>query len=91
MSQPMNKEIMCSMMYRDCSVCIDEAVTPTDLISLEMEYFDVIFEMNWLSKNGVTIHCLDNCIIFKNSEQKEVRLEGKGVITLPYFVSMDRA
>ena len=33
-------------------------------------------------------HCLDKCIIIKNSEQKEVRLEGKGVVTPPYFMSM---
>ena len=41
-----------------------------------------------MSTNGVTIHCLDKCKIIKNSEQKEVRLEREGVVTLPYFVSM---
>ena len=87
-SQPMTKGTVCSTVYRDCSVCIDETVIPTDLIPLEMQHFDVIFGMNWLSKNGATIHCLDKCVIIKNSEQKEVRLEGKGVVTPPYFVSM---
>ncbi|GFY99658.1 hypothetical protein Acr_13g0010580 [Actinidia rufa] len=55
-SQPMTKGTMCSMVYRDCSVCIDETVIPTDLIPLEMEHFDVIFGMDWLSRNGATIH-----------------------------------
>ncbi|GFY88930.1 hypothetical protein Acr_06g0008700 [Actinidia rufa] len=40
-SQPMTKGTVCSMVYRDCSACIDETVIPTDLIPLEMEYFDV--------------------------------------------------
>ncbi|XP_057469656.1 uncharacterized protein LOC130758731 [Actinidia eriantha] len=87
-SQPMNKGTVCSMVYRDCSVCIDETVISTDLIPLKMEYFDVIFGMDWLSRNGATIHCLEKCIILKNSEQKEVRLEGERVVTPPYFVSM---
>ncbi|XP_057459270.1 uncharacterized protein LOC130749931, partial [Actinidia eriantha] len=87
-SQPMSEGIVCSTIYRDCSVCIAETVIPTDLIPLEMGHFDVIFGMDWLSKNGVTIHCLDKCISFTNAEQKEVRLEGERVITPPYFVSM---
>ncbi|GFY81487.1 hypothetical protein Acr_01g0012960 [Actinidia rufa] len=30
-SQPMNKGIVCSTVYRDCSVCIGDTVIPTDL------------------------------------------------------------
>ncbi|XP_057480443.1 uncharacterized protein LOC130767567 [Actinidia eriantha] len=67
-SQPMTKRTVCSMVYRDCSVYIDETVIPTDLIPLKMEHFDVIFGMDWLSRNGATIYCLDKCIILKNSE-----------------------
>ena len=87
-SKPMNKGTICSTVYQDCSICIDVIVIPTNLIPLEMQYFDVIFEINWFSRYGAMIHCLIKCIIFKNSEQKEVRLEGEGIITPPYFVSM---
>ncbi|XP_057497360.1 uncharacterized protein LOC130782078 [Actinidia eriantha] len=87
-SQPMTKGIVYSMMYRDCRVCIDEIVIPTDLIPLDIEYFDVIFGMDWLSRNVATIHCLDKCIILKNSKQEEVRLEGERVVTPPYFMFM---
>ncbi|XP_057485851.1 uncharacterized protein LOC130772128 [Actinidia eriantha] len=87
-SQPMNKGTVCSMVYRDCRVYIDETVIPIDLIPLDMEHFDIIFGMDWLSRNGATIHCLDKCIILKNSEQKEVKLKGERVATPPYFVSM---
>ena len=76
-SQPMSEGIVCSMVYRDCSVCIDDTVIPTDLIPLEIGHFDVIFGMDWLSRNGATIHYLDKCISFTNAEQKEVRLDGE--------------
>ena len=33
-------------------------------MTLEIGHFDVIFRMNWLSRNGATIHCLDKCVIF---------------------------
>ncbi|XP_057502685.1 uncharacterized protein LOC130786392 [Actinidia eriantha] len=79
-SQPTNKGMVCSTIYRDCSVCIGDTVIPTDLITLEIRHFDVIFGMDWLSRNGATIHCPDKCVIFRNSEQKEVRLEGEGIV-----------
>ena len=87
-SQPTNKGIVCSTVYRDCSVCIGDTIISTDLIPLEIGHFDVIFGMDWLSRNGATIHCPDKCVIFQNSEQKEVRLEGERIVTPPYFVSM---
>ncbi|GFS33303.1 hypothetical protein Acr_00g0027690 [Actinidia rufa] len=89
-SQPTNKGIIYLIIYRDYSVCIGDTVIPTDLIPLEIGHFNVIFGMDWLFRNGATIHCLDKYVIFQNSEQKEVRLEGER-ITLPYFVSMARA
>ena len=61
---------MYSKVYRDCSVCIDETVVPIGLIPLEMGHFDVIFEIDWLSRNGVIIYCLDKCISFTNAEHK---------------------
>ncbi|GFS30298.1 hypothetical protein Acr_00g0011230 [Actinidia rufa] len=91
-SQPTNKGMVCSTtVYRDCSVCIGDTVIPTDLIPLEIGHFDVIFRMDWLSRNGTTIHCPDKCVIFQNSEQQKVRLEGERIVTPPYFVSMARA
>ncbi|GFS43559.1 hypothetical protein Acr_00g0085770 [Actinidia rufa] len=63
-SQPTNEGIVCSIVYRDCSVCIGDTKIPTDLIPLELGHFDVIFGMDWLSRNGATIHCPDKCVIF---------------------------
>ena len=63
-SQPVNKGMVYLTVYRDCRVCINDTIIPTELISLKIEHFDAIFGMDWLSENGVTIYCSDKCVIF---------------------------
>ena len=87
----MGKGIVCSTIYQNSYVCINNTVISTNLIPLDIGHFDIIFEMDWLSKNGATINCPDRCIIFKNLEQKDVQFEEKNVITPPYFVFMVHA
>ena len=60
MSQTMNKSMIYSTVYRDYSVCINDTVMSTNLIPLEIGHFDVIFGMDWLSKNEATIQCPNN-------------------------------
>ena len=38
-SQPMNKGIICSIVYRDYDIYIEDTVMPIDLIPLEIGYF----------------------------------------------------
>ena len=42
----MNKGMIFSIVYRDCSVCIDGIVISKDLIPLEIGNFDVVFGMD---------------------------------------------
>ena len=70
MSKPMSRGIVCSIVYRDYHVCIKNTVIPTDLIPLEMRYFNV--GMDWLSQNGAIINYPDKWVTFKNSEQKDI-------------------
>ena len=57
MSRLTNKGMICSIIYRDCSICINDTIIPTYLILLKIEHVDIIFGMNWLSKMGkYTVH-----------------------------------
>ena len=65
-SKPTNKGMICSTVYKDYSVCIDDMVISTDLIPVEIGHFDIIFRMDWLSKNRVKIYFSDKCVTFRN-------------------------
>ena len=80
--------MICSTVYGDCSVCIDDTVISTNLIPLEIRHFDVIFEKDWLSKNWAMFHYPNKCVTFRNLERKEVQFEGDRINILLYFVSM---
>ena len=65
---PLGKSIEVRFVYPRCVVEIRGRVLLVDLIELAVFDFDVILEMNKLSKNYASIDCNDKCIQFKPKE-----------------------
>ena len=74
------------MIYPGCMVMVQEHELPVDLLPLEMYDFDVILEMDWLSKHNVVIDCFSKIVTFKKSRLGvHLSRRKKSFIFLPYF------
>ena len=54
---PSGRTIITNQICKDCKVEVQEWMMVADLIVVEMNDFDVIFGMNWLSRNFAFIDC----------------------------------
>ena len=68
---PLGECIEVRFMYPGYVVEIGERVLSVDLIELAVFDFDVILEMDWLSKNCASIDCNDKCVRFRSKEDTE--------------------
>ena len=75
------------MVYPGCMVMVQEHELPADLLPLEMYDFDVIFEMDWLSKHNVVIDCFFKIVTFKKSRDLEFTFQGERKVLSSCFIS----
>ncbi|KAD4584256.1 hypothetical protein E3N88_21857 [Mikania micrantha] len=61
---PVGESISISRMYRDCPIQIESIIRKADLIPMQMNDFDMILGMDWLSKHRVTIECQTRRVLF---------------------------
>nr|CAN77636.1 hypothetical protein VITISV_013880 [Vitis vinifera] len=61
---PMGVSVMTSKMLRDCLVMIGYREMPVDLVLLDLQDFDVILGMNWLTSYHASINCFGKMVIF---------------------------
>ena len=68
--------ISMNQICKDCKVEVQDWMMAADLIVIEMNDFDVIFGMNWLSRNYAFIDCRARKVIFKRPHFKEFYFQG---------------
>ncbi|XP_057248326.1 uncharacterized protein LOC130590277 [Beta vulgaris subsp. vulgaris] len=56
-SMPNGESICCKWIFRNCEIRIAGSELRVDLIPFNLDYYDVILGMNWLSKNRAVIEC----------------------------------
>ncbi|XP_057250714.1 uncharacterized protein LOC130591416 [Beta vulgaris subsp. vulgaris] len=54
---PNGESICCKWIFRNCEIRIVGSELRVDLIPFNLEYYDVILGMKWLSKNRAVINC----------------------------------
>ena len=58
---------------------------------LDLNEFDIILEMDWLSKHHACINYLHKIVTFKPKEDTKCIFQGEWIVALPSFVSCVKA
>ncbi|KAJ0627217.1 putative nucleotidyltransferase, Ribonuclease H [Helianthus annuus] len=75
-STPLRNSTIISHVYRDCPIQIASIIRPANLYPIQMNDFDVILGMDWLSRHNVSIECQTRCIVFGNPQRPEFIYQG---------------
>ena len=73
---PSGGSILTNTICKDCKVEIQEWMMDADLIVVDMHDFDVIFGMNWLSRNFAFIDCRARNVTFKRPHFQDFSFQG---------------
>lgn len=68
MTVPSGEELLSSHMLRKVELVLQGRVVNADLIVLPLPEFDLILEMDWLTKNGVTIDLKNRTVTFRQPQ-----------------------
>ena len=66
---------------------IGEVLTENDLVILDLDDFDVILGMDWLSKYHACVDCFHKIVTFQPKRGVNCVFQGEWIITPPSFVS----
>ena len=76
-TNPLGHSVIVNRVYRDCPIRIQEYEFPGDLIELSFREFDVIFEMDWLSRQQVVVDCRIKRVTLRTPSGEEVTFIGE--------------
>ncbi|KAA0067055.1 reverse transcriptase [Cucumis melo var. makuwa] len=77
--------------YRKCSILIDDETLEVDLIPLNIQEFDVILGMDFLSNHYASLNCHRKEIVFKRPRKSEIIFHGDRKILPTYVISTLKA
>ena len=63
-------------MYRNIEIVISGVNFPADLISLNMEDFDLLLGINWLSFHRASVNCFTKEVTFQKPKMSELVFKG---------------
>ena len=66
---------------------IEERTLTANLVVFDMEGFDIILKMDWLSNNHIIIDCHNKEIIFRLPADSEFKFVGTKVGAIPQLIS----
>nr|GEW33275.1 hypothetical protein [Tanacetum cinerariifolium] len=70
-STPMKGLVVINHEYHNCPLRFDEKIRSVNLFLLDMHDFDIILDMDWLTKHRVTIVCHIKSVIFGDLDKPE--------------------
>jgi hypothetical protein len=86
-STPVGKSVLCRKLVRGCPIHIEGRTLMANLIVLDMEGFDIILGMDWLSNNHAIIDCHNKEIILRLPADSEFQFVGTKVSATPLLIS----
>ena len=86
-STPVGRSMICRKIVRGCPIHIEWRTLTANLIVFDMEGFDIILGMDWLSNNHAIIDCHNKEIIFKLLADFEFKFVGTKVGATPHLIS----
>ena len=90
-STPVGKSVLCRKIVLGCPIHIDVRTLTTNLMVFDMEEFDIILRMDWLSNNHVIIDCQSKEIIFKLPADNKFKFVGSKVRATSQLISTTQA
>jgi hypothetical protein len=83
---PMGKLVICRKIGMGCPIHIEGSTLTANLIVFNMEGFDIILQMDWLSNNHTIIDCHNKEIIFKLPADSEFKFVETKVGATPQLI-----
>ncbi|KAL0553697.1 hypothetical protein IC582_007600 [Cucumis melo] len=90
-STPVGDSFIVNSVYRKCSILIDGETLEVDLIPLNIQEFDVILGMDFLSNHYASLNCHQKEIVFKRPRKSEIIFRGERKILPTYVISALKA
>ena len=86
-STPLGKILSADNMIENCEVKIGDVITKVDLVVLNLDEFDCILGMDWLSKYHACVDCFHKTVTFWPRGNEKCVFQGEWIITTPSFIS----
>jgi hypothetical protein len=90
-STPVGKSVLRRKLVRGCLIHIEGRTLTANLIVFNMEGFEIILGMDWLSNNHAIIDCHTKEIIFRLSVDSEFKFVGTKVGATPQLILATQA
>ncbi|WRX23443.1 Reverse transcriptase domain - like 10 [Theobroma cacao] len=74
---PFGEKLVRNSCYRDYGVIVGEEEFRSDLIPLEIQDFDLILGMDWLTAHWANVDCFRKEVVLRNSEGAEIVFVGE--------------
>ena len=71
-TSPLGQRVNVNRVYKNCPIIIHDREFSANLIALPFHEFNLILEMDWLSKHRGIIDCDKNTVVLRCSNQSEV-------------------
>ncbi|KAL0546377.1 hypothetical protein IC582_016285 [Cucumis melo] len=90
-STPSREVLLSKEKIKACRVEIANHMLDVTLLVLDMQDFDVILGMDWLSANHANIDCFGKKVVFNPPSGSNFKFRGAGIVCLPKVISAMKA
>ncbi|XP_042964590.1 uncharacterized protein LOC122298801 [Carya illinoinensis] len=90
-SSPLGKSVNCQFVLKRCAIKIQDRYLLADLILFDMEEFDVILGMDWLSQYHASLECFKKKVVLRPPGELEFRFCAAAKSTMPKVISALKA
>ncbi|KAL0560548.1 hypothetical protein IC582_000953 [Cucumis melo] len=90
-STPSGEVLLSKEQIKACRVEIANRMLDVTLLVLDMQDFDVILGMDWLSANHANIDCFGKEVIFNPPSGASFKFRGAGMVCIPKVISAMKA
>jgi hypothetical protein len=90
-TSPVGKTMVCKCVVCECPVSICGRVLPTNLVVLLMFSYDVILEMDWLTRHSAVIDCTRKQVMLMLWKEGKVTYVGSQARSLPPMILVMQA
>ena len=87
----LGKLLLTSEGLNECEIKLGKDITKIDLVVLDLEDFNIILGMDWLSTHHACIVCFHKIVTFCLKKGMECVFQGKWITIPPTFVSCVKA
>ncbi|TYK18600.1 pol protein [Cucumis melo var. makuwa] len=90
-STPSGAVMLSKEKIKACQVGVASHMLDVTLLVLDMQDFDVILGMDWLSANHASIDCFHKEFVFNPPSETSFKFKGAGIVCIPKVISVMKA